>query len=284
MEDSMDEKVTGSYAELEKIEIDLLLQGIYAWCGYDFRHYAYNAIRRRIWRRVHAEKLSSITGLLEKCLHDPSCLSRLILDFSVSATEMFRNPSFFRSFREKVVPFLRTYPSIRIWHAGCSTGEEVYSMAILLDEEGLNEKAKIYATDINAEALKAAKTGTFPLSSMKKYTNNYMHAGGQKAFSDYYTVTDNRARFHPYLVRNVVFAQHNLVTDESFNEFHVILCRNVLIYFDKSLQQKVHHLFYRSLSMLGILGLGDKETISGSAMAACYEEISPNEKLYRKIK
>lgn len=280
----MKETQVCSNEELEKIEIELLLQGLYAWCGYDYRNYAYNSIRRRIWHRVHAEKLTSITGLLEKILHDPACLARLIGDFSISVTEMFRNPSFFLSFREMVVPFLRTYPSIRIWHAGCSTGEEVYSMAILLHEEGIYEKTKIYATDINADALKAAKSGVFPLNQMKKFTNNYINAGGKRAFSDYYTVIDNGVKFHSYLARNVVFTQHNLVTDESFNEFNVILCRNVLIYFNKSLQQKVHSLFYRSLSMFGILGLGDKETISDRMMAGCYEEISASERLYRKIR
>jgi chemotaxis protein methyltransferase CheR len=270
--------------DLEKIEIELLLQGLYSWCGYDYRNYAYNSIKRRIWHRVEAEKLSSITGLLEKILHDPSCLKRLINDFSINVTEMFRDPLFFLDFREKVVPVLHTYPSIRIWHAGCSTGEEVYSMAMLLHEEGLYEKTKIYATDINADVLKVAKSGLFQLGNMKKFTNNYIKAGGKKAFSDYYNVTNNGVKFHSYLTKNVVFAQHNLVTDRSFNEFHVILCRNVLIYFNKSLQTKVHDLFYESLGMFGVMGLGDKETIFYTEKADCYEEISRNQKLYRKIK
>ncbi len=245
---------------LEKLEIELLLQGLYSWCGYDYRNYAYNSIKRRIWHRIHAEKLTSITGLLEKVLHDQDCLQRLIADFSINVTEMFRDPLFFLSFREKVVPLLRTYPSIRIWHAGCSTGEEVYSMAMLLHEEGLYEKTKIYATDINSDVLKIAKKlGIFPLEHMRKYTNNYIQAGGKKAFSDYYSVTTNGVKFDPYLTKNVVFAQHNLVMDRSFNEFHVILCRNVLIYFNKSLQEQVHNLFYESLGMFGILGYWDSE-------------------------
>jgi chemotaxis protein methyltransferase CheR len=271
-------------SNLERIEIELLLQGLYKWCGYDFRSYAYNSIRRRVQHRVEAEKLSSITGLLEKILHDPACLRRLIADFSINVTEMFRDPLFFLDFREKVVPLLRTYPSIRIWHAGCSTGEEVYSMAILLLEEGLYEKTKIYATDINADVLKIAKSGRYPLENMKKYTKNYLQAGGNNAFSDYYTVTDNGVKFHSHLSNNVVFAQHNLVTDQSFNEFHVILCRNVLIYFNKELQKRVHHLFYESLAMFGILGLGDKETIYYTDKDDYYEEISKKQKLYKKVK
>jgi chemotaxis protein methyltransferase CheR len=274
----------GSTEHLEKLEIELLLQGLFSWCGYDFRNYAYNSIRRRIWHRVHAENLDSITGLLDKVLHDASCLQRLIADFSINVTEMFRDPTFFLSFREKVVPLLRTYPSIRIWHAGCSTGEEVYSMAMLLHEEGLYEKTKIYATDINADVLKTAKEGIFPIESMKKYTGNYLNAGGIKAFSDYYQVTNNGVKFHSFLTQNVVFAQHNLVTDHSFNEFHVILCRNVLIYFNKELQEKVHNLFYESLGMFGVLGLGDKETITFTKNSGSYEAISKTQKLYKKVK
>ena len=166
---------------LEKIEIELLLKGLYDWCGYDFQDYAYQSVKRRIWHRVHAEKLTSITGLLEKILHDPACLQRLIADFSINVTEMFRDPLFFLNFREKVVPLLRTYPSIRIWHAGCSTGEEVYSMAMLLHEEGLYENTKIYATDINTNVLKTAKSGLFPIENMRKYTSNYLQAGGKKS-------------------------------------------------------------------------------------------------------
>lgn len=270
--------------DLEKLEIDLLLQGLFSWCGYDYRNYAYSSLKRRIWHRVHAEKLTSISGLLEKILHDPACLKRLISDFSINVTEMFRDPLFFLTFREKVVPILRTYPSIRIWHAGCSTGEEVYSMAMLLHEEGIYEKTKIYATDINADVLKVAKSGLYPLENMRKYTNNYIHSGGKKAFSDYYSVKNNKVKFHSSLTKNVVFAQHNLVTDRSFNEFHVILCRNVLIYFNKPLQKKVHELFYESLGMFGILGLGDKETIVYTNKADCYEDLTVGQKLYRKVK
>ncbi|WP_394236526.1 CheR family methyltransferase [Niallia oryzisoli] len=273
-----------SESELEKIEIGLLLKGLYDWCGYDFRNYAYHSIRRRIWHRVHAERLTSITGLLDKILHDSACLQRLIADFSINVTEMFRDPIFFKEFREKVVPLLRTYPSIRIWHAGCSTGEEVYSMAMLLHEEGLYEHTKLYATDINPNVLKTAKNGIFSLENMRKYTNNYIQAGGKRAFSDYYSVTKNGVKFDSFLSKNIVFAQHNLVSDRSFNTFHVILCRNVLIYFNKTLQKKVHELFYDSLGMFGILGLGDKETLYYTEMNDLYEEISRKQKLYKKMK
>lgn len=280
----MNENVQKQCEDLEKIEIDLLLQGLFKWCGYDYRDYAYNSLKRRIWHRVHAEKLSTISGLMEKVFHDPDCLKRLIGDFSINVTEMFRDPQFFLTFREKVVPILRTYPSIRIWHAGCSTGEEVYSMAMLLKEEGLYDKSKIYATDINAEVLKVAKAGFYPLEHMRKYTNNYIQAGGKQAFSDYYSVKNNKVNFHSSLTRNVVFAQHNLVTDRSFNEFHVIICRNVLIYFNKQLQKKVHDLFYESLGMFGVLGLGDKETITYTNKANCYEDLTLGQKIYKKVK
>ncbi len=270
--------------ELERIEIDLLLLGLYNWCGYDYRSYAYSSIRRRIWHRIHAEGLSSISGLQEKVLHDPACLARLLADFSINVTEMFRDPSFFLSFREQVVPLLRTYPSIRIWHAGCSTGEEVYSMAILLHEEGLLDKSIIYATDINMDVLKVAKSGSYPLTPMRQYTQNYLMAGGTAAFSDYYRADHNRVVFHDHLRKNIVFAQHNLVTDGSFNEFQVILCRNVLIYFNKALKDKVLELFYSSLTMLGVLGLGDKESLSYTMRSECYDAILPRQKLYRKVK
>ncbi|GGA81730.1 CheR family methyltransferase [Ornithinibacillus halotolerans] len=270
--------------DLEKIEIQLLLQGIYDMYGYDFREYAYHSIRRRVIHRMQNENLSSITQLLDKVLHDTATLKRLVENFSINVTEMFRDPSFFLQFREKVIPMLRTYPSIRIWHAGCSTGEEVYSMAMLLYEEGLYDKTKIYATDFNTKVLKKAKRGIFPIENMRKYTNNYILSGGKSAFSDYYTVTDNGVVFKPFLTEHVIFAQHNLVTDKSFNEFHVILCRNVLIYFNKELQVKVHQLFYDSLGMFGILGLGSKETIYNKNYADVYEPVSVQEKLYRKIK
>ncbi|WP_245947338.1 CheR family methyltransferase [Bacillus taeanensis] len=269
--------------ELEKIEIELLLEAIYRHYGFDFRNYTFSSMQRRVWHRVHAEKLSSISGLQEQVLHNPDILKKLVSDFSINVTEMFRDPSFYRSFREKVIPMLKKYSSIRIWHAGCSTGEEVYSMAILLHEEGLHEKAKIYATDINETVLQTAKQGKFPLKKMQLYTRNYLNSGGIRAFSEYYTIKDEDAVFHPFLRKNIVFALHNLAVDHSFNEFHVIICRNVMIYFNSSLQNRVHDLFYNSLILSGVLGLGKKESITLTSHKSYYEEIDSNEKLYRKI-
>jgi chemotaxis protein methyltransferase CheR len=270
--------------ELEEIEIDLLLEGIYHYYGFDFRNYALPFIRRRLWNRVRAENVSSISGLQEKIFHDPSVMKRLLRDFSINVTEMFRDPSFFLAFRTKVVPFLRDCPSIRIWHVGCSTGEEVYSMAILLHEEGLYEKTRIYATDMNETVLQVAQNGEFPLSRMQLYIKNYLAAGGTRSFSEYYTTKYENAAFHSFLTKNVVFAQHNLATDRSFNEFHVIICRNVMIYFNKMLQNRVYNLFHESLSRSGILGLGSKEGIQFTSIANSYEEVDSFEKLYRKIK
>lgn len=270
--------------DLERIEIELLLEGVYRHYGFDFRAYAYASIRRRLWKRVEAEGLSSISELQALVLHQPDAMERMLLDLSVSVTAMFRDPTFYQVFRDEVVPLLRTYPFIRIWHAGCSTGEEVYSTAILLEEEGLLDRTRIYATDINDAVLRQAKAGIFPLNRMQEYTDNYIRAGGKRSFSEYYTAKYDGALFSPSLTRNVVFSQHNLVTDRSFAEFNVIFCRNVLIYFDRGLQQRVHALFYDSLVMFGILALGSKESLRFSQYEACYEKLDPREKLYRKVR
>jgi chemotaxis protein methyltransferase CheR len=197
---------------------------------------------------------------------------------------MFRDPTFYLAFRQKIVPLLRTYPFVRIWHAGCSTGEEVYSMAMLLQEEGLYERSRIYATDINEAVLQRAKDGIFPLNTMQENTANYIAAGGKGTFSEYYTARYDYAMFRPSLRENVVFAQHNLVTDASFNHFNVIFCRNVLIYFNNQLQDRVQELFLNSMEMFGILGLGKKETIRYTAVSENYEELDVEEKLYRRIR
>jgi chemotaxis protein methyltransferase CheR len=197
---------------------------------------------------------------------------------------MFRDPTFHLALREHVVPLLRTYPFTRIWVAGCSTGEEVYSLAILLEEEALYDRARIYATDLNEEVLERARLGVFPLARMQDYTRNYIGAGGKRAFSDYYTSGYDGAAFDRSLMRNVVFAQHNLAMDRSFNEFQVILCRNVMIYFERSLQKRVFELFDDSLARLGILALGHKESLRTSAHADRYEELDAIERLYRKVR
>jgi chemotaxis protein methyltransferase CheR len=269
--------------DLEDIEIALLLEGIYRRYGFDFREYAAASLRRRLWRRAHAERLQTLSGLQEKLLHDSACMERLLLDLSINVTAMFRDPTFYVAFREKVVPQLRTYPFTRIWVAGCSSGEEVYSLAILLHEEGLYERARIYATDINESVLERARAGVFPLDKMQDYTQNYIRAGGTRAFSEYYLAAYDGAQFQRALVENVVFAQHNLVSDRSFNEFNVIVCRNVMIYFDRVLQGRVHGLFYESLANFGVLALGHKEAIQFSPYEDRYEVLDPVEKLYRKV-
>ncbi len=269
-------------SELQEIEINLLLEGLYQMYGYDFRGYVRGSISRRIINRMKAERLPTITALLEKVLHEPRVLERLLNDLSIRMTEMYRDPSFFAAFRKEVVPLLRELPEIRIWHAGCATGEEVYSMAILMQEEGLSEKTRIYATDMNEKALHAAQKGAFPLKKMQQYTKNYLKSGGKMAFSEYYTTDHQFAYFSPNLTENLTFAQHNLVSDSSFNEFHVILCRNVMIYFDNTLQQQVHRLFYDSLADGGFIGLGSKESLLGMPKGIKYEEFKSCEKIYRK--
>ncbi len=270
--------------ELEALEIRLLTEGIYEHYGFDFRDYSMPSLKRRVWKRIYAEGLSTISGLQEKVLHEPASMERLLLDLSINTTAMFRDPTFYLTFREKVVPNLRTYPFVRIWHAGCSTGEEVYSMAILLQEEGLYDRCRIYATDINEAVLQRAKEGIFPLNTMQENTSNYIAAGGKGTFSEYYTARYDYAIFRPALRENVVFAQHNLVTDASFNVFNVIFCRNVLIYFNNVLQDRVQKLFLDSMEMFGILGLGKKETINHTSVADSYEVIDAEERLYRRVR
>nr|WP_273839609.1 protein-glutamate O-methyltransferase CheR [Halalkalibacter alkalisediminis] len=270
--------------EIEKIEIKLLLEGIYQRYGYDFRNYAFSSIRRRIWYRAQIEEVHSISEFQAKVLYDSDLMRKLLSDFSINVTEMFRDPGFFKVFRLKVVPILRELPYIRIWHAGCSSGEEAYSMAIVLHEEGLYEKAQIYATDMDEKIIERAKQGKITLDHMKLYTKNYQKAGGTKEFSEYYSVTDNYVTLKPFLKKNLIFAHHNLVTDHSFNEFHMIVCRNVLIYFNKQLTNRVYDLFYDSLSDGGFLGLGSKESINMYKSSSTYEEIDTVERLYKKVK
>jgi chemotaxis protein methyltransferase CheR len=270
-------------AQLEALEIDLLLEGIYRCYGFDFRGYAAASLRRRVRNVLRAEGLATVSGLQERLLRDPACLERFVLGLTVNVTAMFRDPGFFLALRREVVPWLRTYPLIRVWDVGCSTGEEVYSVALLLQEEGLYERSRIYATDLNGAVLKRAREGIFPLAAMKQYTANYLRAGGRRSFSEYYTAAHGHALFHPSLRENVVFSAHNLVTDGPFNEFHLILCRNVLIYFLAPLQGRVHDLLYDSLAPLGVLGLGAKESIRGTPHEADYAPIDARHPLYRRI-
>jgi chemotaxis protein methyltransferase CheR len=270
--------------DVERIEMDCLLEAIFRRYGFDFREYAPASLRRRVGRRMEIEGVRTISALQEKILRTPDLMEALILDLSINVTSMFRDPSFYVAFREKVVPLLHTYPFTRLWVAGCSTGEEVYSLAILLEEEALYERTRIYATDINEAVLDRAREGVFPMTKMKEYTQNYIRAGGTRSFSDYYLSAYDGAAFDKALTRNVVFAQHNLVSDQSFNEFNVIVCRNVMIYFDRALQSRVHALFYESLARFGILGLGHKESINFTPHASNYEELDAAERLYRKVR
>jgi chemotaxis protein methyltransferase CheR len=282
--ESSPEAGQAAHDDLEELELQLLLEGVFRRYGFDFREYAPASLRRRVLRRVRAEGEETIAGLLARLLHDPAAMERLLLDLSITVTAMFRDPSFYLAFRERVVPLLRTYPFTRIWVAGCSSGEEVHSLAIVLQEEELYERARIYATDINETVLERARGGVFPLEKMKEYTQNYIKAGGKRAFSEYYLAAYDGAQFQRSLTENVVFAQHNLVSDHSFNEFNVIVCRNVMIYFDKKLQNRVHRLFYESLVNFGVLALGHKESIHFSPHAGDYEELDAREKLYRKVR
>ncbi len=269
---------------LEDLELELLLEALHRRHGFDFRGYALASLRRRVWRRVELDDLGTITALTDRILHDDDTLARLMRDLSINVTEMFRDPGFHRSLRERAFPLLRTYPFLRVWNAGCSTGEEAYSVAIALHEEGLLERSRIYATDMNEGALAQARSGAFPLERMQSYTENYQRAGGTRSFSEYYVTRGTSAVFDEQLARNLVFAHHNLVSDRSFNEFHLIICRNVMIYFGRELQRHVHELFLDSLAPLGLLGLGRKEAIQPPELAARYEPLDPVEKLFRRCR
>lgn len=276
-------RVVTEATDLEDVEISLLLDGLYRVYGFDFREYSRPSLRRRILELMQAEKLGTISAFQDRILHDSACLNRFVLGLAVHATSMFRDPSFYLTFRRKVVPLLKTYPTVMIWIAGCSTGEEVYSLAILLAEEGLYNRCRIYATDISDAVLRKARDGIFPLATMREYTNNYHLAGGVSEFSDYYTAHYDSVIFSSALKKNVVFSEHNLATDGSFNEFQVILCRNVMIYFNKDLQLRVHNLLYDSLSMFGVFGIGNKESLKFTPRAAFYEHLNKSDKLYRKV-
>lgn len=267
---------------LEDIEAGVLLDAIHRHYGFDFREYSPASMRRRLHKRREDEGLATLSQLQDLVLHDTAAMERLLLGLSINVTAMFRDPGFYTAFREHVVPLLRTYPYFRIWDAGCSTGEETYSLAILLHEEGLLERARIYATDMNEAVLERARSGIFPIDHMKEHTANYVRAGGTAAFSDYYLARYEGALFHRFLNEQIVFARHNLVTDGAFNEFHVVICRNVMIYFDANLQTRVHGLFHDSLVRRGVLALGAKESLRFTPFEDRYEDLDPTWRIYRK--
>ena len=276
--------MTDADIETHKIEIDLLVEALYKKYGYDFRNYSQAHVRRRILHRFALSGLESIAAMQHKVLTSRAFLSELLHDLSINVTEMFRDPPFFMAVRQQVVPLLQTYPFIKIWHAGCSTGEEIYSMAILLKEEGLLSRSKLYATDINATVLEKAKSGIVPMSSIKKYTENYQKAGGTCSFTDYYNDRDDSAKLDESLQEKIVFADHNLVTDGVFGEMNMIVCRNVMIYFNQTLQNEVLKKFHESLFKYGYLVIGSKESLIWCDIANKFIVVNNEEKVYKKFK
>jgi len=263
-------------------EVEELIKDIHTRYGYDFSGYARASVYRRIRRFLDNKQLSTVEELKKELFADSFFFENFLQEITVNVTEMFRDPSFFLSLRQNVLPILSTYPFIKIWDAGCSTGEELFSLAILLEEEGLLGRTKIYATDINQKVLRQAKEGIFPASNMAAYTAGYYASGGKREFSSYYRSNYGNVKFDSSLVKNVVFYPHNLATDFSFNEFHLILCRNVLIYFNRQLQERVFRLFDESLVGLGYLGLGKKESMALSQISSSYTLVDKSNRIYRK--
>lgn len=261
-----------------------LLESIRFISGYDFTDYSESTVKRRIAFFMESKGIHSLDGLAKAILRDEKVLEEFVQELSITVTEMFRDPSFYKSLREKVIKRLATYPFIKIWIAGCATGEEVYSVAIVLKEAGLLDRSIIYATDINQKSLHIARQAIYPLEGMKKYTENYFESGGKEQFSRYYTAKFDSVLFNESLRHNIVFSPHNLVADQSFNEFQLIICRNVLIYFNQNLQNKVLNLFYDSLCNFGFIGLGDKESLLFFDKRDYFEETDRKEKIYMKLK
>ncbi len=270
--------------EITEPDFQMLLEDIHQAYGYNFQSYSKASLKRRINRTIALEKFPSFAELRYKALNDADFFAHFLQELTVNVSEMFRDPYFYKALRTHVLPQLATHPYIRIWHAGCSTGEEVYSMAIMLKEEGLLDRTLLYATDINQDVLEQARSGMFDLSVMKSYSENYNLSGGKANFSDYYTARYDKVVFNKELSKKAVFSIHNLVSDESFNEFHLILCRNVLIYFDKDLQKRVFRLFTDSLNTLGFLALGSKESMIFSEQKEQYKPIDKKEKIWMKVK
>lgn len=268
--------------DLLNIEIQLLLEAVFLRYGYDFRNYSKAHIKRRVLHRLATSQLSTITDLLNKILRDRDFFVEFLDDLSINVTEMFRDPYFYKSLRENIIPKLRTYAYFKIWHAGCSSGEEVYSLAILLKEEGLLDRCQVYATDFNRKVLEIAREGIYQKSEIEQYERNYVMAGGKGHLADYYQSLYGSVMFNKELSNRIVFADHNLVTDSVFADVNLILCRNVMIYFDKSLQEKVLKLFYESLVPSGILCLGSKETIKFTHLEKHFDTLDEKHKIYKK--
>lgn len=266
-----------------ELELHLLLESIYRKYHYDFRSYSEASLQRRVRAALVHFGCPTISRLQERVLHEPSIFTELLRYLTVQVSDMFRDPTYFRAIREKVVPYLRTYPSLKLWVAGCSTGEEAYSLAILLSEEGLLEKSLIYATDINPESLRRAEAGIYEVERFVRFSENYRLAGGRGSLSDYYTASYSSAVLDRRLKKHILFSDHSLATDSVFAEVEFVSCRNVLIYFERDLQDRAIGILKDSLSRKGFLGLGMKETLRFSAHADAFHDFSPEDKLYRKL-
>ena len=267
---------------VQDVETRLLIEGIQQVYGYDFRDYAEASIRRRLTHWLAESSFETLSQAQSCVLRDPQLFVSLLRGLTVNVTEMFRDPAFFKALREQVIPFLKTYPFVKIWHAGCATGEEAYSMAILLNEEGLAGRYRMYATDIDETVLATAAEGVLPLSEMQKYTRNYQKSGGTASFANYYTARYGRAILAAELKKPLVFAPHNLAGDSEFGEMNLVLCRNVMIYFKPSLKDRCLKLFDSSLLPGGFLCLGLKESLERRTLGPGYEELAPPLRIYRK--
>lgn len=267
---------------LENIEIDLLVEAIYRRYGHDFKHYSKETLQRRILHNLSYAGLNNISELIPRILNSKACFERLFYDISITVTEMFRDPVFYMALRKNIIPVLKTYPYIKIWHAGCATGQEVYSLAIVLKEEGCYDRSQIYATDFNDAALAKAKTGIYSAKNIKEYISNYQQAGGIESFADYYHANYDSVIMDSSLKKNITFANHNLATDSVFGEINLILCRNVLIYFDRTLQDRVLSMFQESLCRNGFLCLGSNESLSFSQVSDDFRQYVGQEKIYQK--
>ncbi len=267
----------------DDLELSLLLEAIYATYHYDFRGYAEASLRRRIAAALTHFGCDTISRLQERVLHEPRMFSELLRFMTVQVSEMFRDPSYFRSIRDKVVPYLQTYPSLKIWIPGCATGEEAYSLAILLEEEGLLGRTLIYATDIHPESLRVAEEGVYDVARFARFSENYLLSGGRRSLSDYYTADYSSAVFDRSLKRSILFSDHSLATDTAFGEMQLVSCRNVLIYFERTLQDRAIGVLLDSLCRKGFLGLGLKETLRFSKHAVAFKEFVADDRIYQRL-
>jgi len=270
-------------SELSDTHVDTFLNAIYELYGYDYREYSKPSIKRRIVNRMNQEGYTKLSDMLSYLVNHPNFMDTLVLDFSINVTEMFRDPFVFSYIQDEVFPFLETYPFIRIWVAGCSSGEEVYSLAIALHEWGIYDRVQIYATDINEKILEQAILASYPIENKKKYETNYISFGGKSSFSDYVHIDGLTFSVKEFLKKRIMFSTHNLVTDGTFNEMHLILCRNVMIYFNQTLKQRVFNLFSDSMVEQGYLCIGTKETIEFFNEKQKFESMNERARLYRKV-